>query len=38
VRSAVAVAGTEQIAADIDKGEKLVQDAREAHAVSRTCE
>jgi hypothetical protein len=31
-------AGTEQIAADIDKGEKLVQDAREAHGVSRTCE
>jgi hypothetical protein len=31
-------AGTEQIAADIAKGEQLVQDAREAHGVSRTCE
>ena len=31
-------AGTEQIEADIEKGEKLVQDARETHGVSRTCE
>jgi hypothetical protein len=31
-------AGTEQVMADIDKGEKLVQDAREANGVSRTCE
>jgi hypothetical protein len=31
-------AGTEQITADIEKGEKLVQDAREKHGVNRACE
>ena len=31
-------AGTEQVEADIAKAEQLVQDARKAHGVSRTCE
>jgi hypothetical protein len=31
-------AGTEQIEADIVRGEQLVQDAREAHGVNRACE
>jgi hypothetical protein len=31
-------ATTDQIQADISKGEGLVQDVREAHGVSRTCE
>jgi hypothetical protein len=31
-------AGTEQIEADIEKGEKLVQDARETQGVNRACE